>query len=126
MGTPKGVLIGVSTTLALFCLGAPARADEAAGSVPRYRLEPGQEFKYRGTSSFKYENGSHNTKTDWQVWVVRKNDDGSARVVLRSSQTFSQSSGGQEGREGPARVTLAYVDVFPDGRIVPNDSLGFS
>lgn len=125
MVTPKGVLIGVSTALVLLGWPEPSRAQGATSAVPRYRWEPGQELTYHATSEFKYENGSHGTRTDWKVWVVRKNDDGSSRIVLRSSQTFSQSSGGRPRTEGPARVTLAYCDVFPDGRIVPNDSLGF-
>jgi len=125
MVAPKRVLAGVSTAFALLGLPGSSPAQEPTNPVPRYRLEPGQELKFHGTSEFKYENGRHGTTTDWQVWVVRKNDDGSSRVVIRSSQVFGQSSGGRELSDGPARVTLAYCDLFPDGRIVPNDSMGF-
>ena len=115
---------GLLAALALIGLQAPARSIET-DSTPRYDWKPGQEFHYSGTSDFKYENGSYGYKTDWLVWVVRKNDDGSSRIVLRSSQTFTRSSGGQAGSEQPAQVTMAYCDVFPDGRIVPNETLGY-
>lgn len=125
MTTSKGALRGVPTTLALLCLSVPAWADEADQPVPRYRLQVGQELKYQGSSEFQYQGGTHGYKTDWQVWVARQNDDGSWRLVVRSSQKFSQSFGGRQPSEGPPRVTLAYCDLSPDGRIVPNESLGF-
>jgi len=66
-----------SRGLALLAAIGPAMADEAASPVPRYRLKVGQELKYHGSSDFKYESGSLGSETDWQVWVVRANDDGS-------------------------------------------------
>lgn len=120
----RWTLRGQFAALVIIGLGATTRADEAA-TIPRYDLKPGLELKYQGTSDFKHESGGQRHKTNWQVWVVRKNDDGSARVVISSSQKFSQLSGGRESGGGQARVTMAYCDVFPDGRIVPNESLGF-
>ena len=118
-------LFGLCTALALLGLIAIARADETTNDLPRYRLKVGQELKYHGTSDFKYENGSFGTKSDWQVWVVRANDDGGWRLVLRSSSQMTQTVGGREQGGGHADVTLAYCDLSPDGRIAPNDSLGF-
>ncbi|MDR3638770.1 MAG: TlpA disulfide reductase family protein [Isosphaeraceae bacterium] len=116
---------GLTSALALLGLVAPAGADETTGALPRYRLKVGQELKYHGTSDFKYENGSFGYKTDWQVWVVGANDDGSWRLVLRSSNLMTRKDNGRELGGGSADVTLAYCDLFPDGRIVPNDSFGF-
>ena len=114
-------LSGLFPALALLASFTPARAND----LPRYKLKVGQELKYHGTSDFKYENGSLGYKNDWQVWVVRANDDGGWRLVLRSSSQMTQTVGGREQGGGHADVTLAYCDLSPDGRIAPNDSLGF-
>lgn len=123
--TPPRTVSGLSSALALLVLIVPAAADEAESSVPRDRLKVGQELKYHGTSDFKYENGAFGTKSDWQVWVVRANDDGGWRLVLRHSSRMTQTVNGTEQGGGHADVTLAYCDLSPDGRIAPNDSLGF-
>ena len=117
-------LCGLSSALTLLGLSSPAGA-EVRHLVPRYRLKVGQELKYHGTNDFKYDNGSFGRTTDWQVWVVRTNDDGSWRLVLRSSDRKSQPSDGRDRDAGEANVTMAYCDLFPDGRIVANDSFGF-
>ncbi|AGA27186.1 TlpA family protein disulfide reductase [Singulisphaera acidiphila] len=121
MTMSRWTLRGGLAAMALLCVHAGSQANES-DSIPRYDLKPGQEFNYHGTSEFKFENGSHSTKTDYQVWVIRKNDDGSYRIVVRSSQKFSQSSSGRQTSEGPARVDMAYRDIFPDGRLAPNTS----
>ena len=93
--------------------------------LPRYRLKVGQEFKYNGKSDFKYENGSLAYQNDWTFWVVRANDDGSWRLIGRLSSRTSQTMSGQKPHEMPADVTVAYFDLFPDGRVVPNKSFGY-
>jgi len=117
--------LGFATILSTLCLSYSGQADENANTVPRYRLQVGQDLKYQGSSEFKYENGSHGYKTEWQVWVVRQNDDGSWRIVVRESQKLSMKRVGQEQGGGQAQVTLGYCDLFPDGRITANDSLGY-
>src|SRR5206468_1498822 len=59
----------------------------------------------------------------WELTVVRVSPDGSSRVILRSASSFTQTFGGQKHSQ-PERVQLAYADVFPDGRVTPNKSLG--
>jgi thiol-disulfide isomerase/thioredoxin len=115
------LICGLFPALAVLAPFAPARADD----LPRYKLKVGQELRYHGTSDFKYENGSFGHKSDWRVWVVRANDDGGWRLVLRSSSQMTQTVSGREQGGGHADVTLAYCDLSPDGRIAPNDSLGF-
>jgi peroxiredoxin len=108
--------------------GAARAADEGAGSVPRYRLKVGQELAYRQTSEFKYGSGasagSLGSRADWEVWVVRKNDDGSWRLVLRS--THSNWQGKAPPKEDKPSHNLAYCDLFPDGRLVTNATSGHS
>lgn len=100
--------------------------DGTAGVVPRYRLKVGQELKYHGTSDFKYDGGSLGNEMDWQVRVVRANKDGGWRLVLRLSNRRTQVVGGRNIANGPADTSLAYFDMTPDGRVVANDSLGYS
>ncbi len=99
-------------------------------ALPRYRLEVGQELVFRQTSesSYRYSDKSYVsvTTTDWKVWVVRANKDGSWRLILRSSATSSQTVDGKKQPDrGQASHALAYCDLFPDGRVVGNDSLGY-
>jgi peroxiredoxin len=102
-----------------------ARAADGSDELPRYRLKVGQELKYQGRSDFKYENGSLANQTDWTFWVVRVNADGSWRLIGRSSDKMSQTFSGQKANEQPANVTIAYFDLFPDGRVVANKSFGY-
>src|SRR5688500_14295448 len=73
------------TSLALLLVIAGAGA--AGTTVPRYQFEPGQEITYRSTSTFTYgtkeADRERGTQTDWTVWVVRPNADGSFRLVIR-------------------------------------------
>jgi peroxiredoxin len=92
----------------------------AAEELPRYRLQVGQELIYSGQSEFKYQNGQYGNKDSWHIWVVKANSDGSWRLILRHGSSFKQ---GQNAR--PEEVSFAYCDLFPDGRLVTNDSLGF-
>ncbi len=121
MNRSMNLICGLFPALALLVSFTPARADD----LPRYKLKLGQELTYQGTSDFKFESGSFGSKMDWQVWVVRANDDGSWRLVLRSRHQRTRTDNGREQSEGNADITLAYCDLFPDGRIISNDSLGF-
>ena len=117
--------------LILFVVGFGVAAEGADVNIglPRYRLEVGQELNYKGESNFKYKNGSargwrgsgsQGLRDEWKVLIVRKNDDGSRRVVIRSSEVILQ-----DGKDiGSPRFKLAYCDLFDDGRIVWNWSLG--
>jgi thiol-disulfide isomerase/thioredoxin len=97
-------------------------------TVPRYKFKPGQEITYRSTGTFKYGEkktaGEHGTTVDWTVWVVRANEDGSFRLVLREEEAFFEVSAGKK-REHPTEKRLVYADVFPDGRILPNDTIRY-
>jgi thiol-disulfide isomerase/thioredoxin len=126
--------VALSVAAFSFALSNPAASRAADASkpadgkktVPAYHLEVGQELTYKDDSEMKNGEGPKQTgysfHTDWKASVVGKNSDGSHRVVVRSGQTFS--FGGKAA--GPARTTLGYCDVFDDGRVISNPTLGFS
>lgn len=117
-------LAGFACAAALASLAAAADPP----GVPRYKFTPGEEITYKATSSFKYGEGAkageHGTRLDWTVWVVRANDDGSFRLVIRQEDVFSQTVGGKQLGQ-PPRTSLVYADVFPDGRVKPNDTIKY-
>lgn len=100
--TPAVRLALVAATLFVPAL---ARAAEPAA----YKLEPGMQLVYEGTGSAS---GGYRltTKETTTVWVLSRNADGTARVLVQTeaSQQFNDQS---------ARVSTALVaaDVAPDG-----------
>lgn len=124
MSTTRGCLV-IFAVIAFSASLAAGRAAVGSDELPRYRLKVGQELKYSGKSDFKYENGALAYQNDWTFWVVRANDDGSWRLIARNSSSTSQTFSGQKAHENPPDVTMAYFDLYPDGRVVPNDSFGY-
>lgn len=109
---------------ALLCcpLGLLAAEEQA---LPRYDLPVGRKLTYSTSGETKDAGGTSTdrVKGTFTVTVLRENPDGSRRVALRSASTFiSSGAGGSESSHD--RVTVAYADVFPDGRSAPNESLG--
>lgn len=116
------LLAGFASAVALAALAADPPG------VPRYKFTPGEEITYRATGTFKYGEGAnageHGTRVDWTVWVVRPNEDGSFRLVIREEDAFSQTVGGKK-LDQPPRTSFVYADVFPDGRVKPNDTIKY-
>jgi thiol-disulfide isomerase/thioredoxin len=107
----------------------------AAGELPRYRLEPGMELSYKGSSKFQHQNGTHLDDEEAIAWVVRRNGDGSVRVVLRQGTRFTATrtksvvesirSFFTKESQSPMEYHLGYFDLFPDGRLGPDAELGY-
>jgi thiol-disulfide isomerase/thioredoxin len=97
-----------------------AEANAFEGELPRYKLKLGQELHYSAKGTFKYDGGSFDSANDWKIWVARENEDGSRRLIVRHAAADSQDASGDD-----ASVTLAYLDLFPDGRFSENDSFGY-
>ncbi|MDR3620093.1 MAG: TlpA disulfide reductase family protein [Paludisphaera borealis] len=95
-----------------------------AGEVPRYVLKPGQVVDYEERQSF--DSAQRKSETTWasRVWVVGRNDDGSARVVIR--QTLKSKSKANSADSDYESTNFSRFDVFPDGKVPPNPSLGYS
>jgi thiol-disulfide isomerase/thioredoxin len=93
-----------------------------AGTVPRYDLKPGQVFTYEEEQNFKDQPRDSGYRTTWRLWVVGRNDDGSWRVVARTTMK-STDAGGSSARERED-VTFARFDLRPDGEVPPCATLG--
>ena len=104
----------------------PSSAAAADATPPRYDLPIGRQLVYSSAGESRPTKGDGSemsTAGTWRATVVGENPDGSRRVILRSASSYTQKSGGGE-HKSPERVQLGYADVFTDGRIKPNPSLG--
>lgn len=102
--------------------GIPTAADES-DAVPRYQFAVGQELSYRDHSDFEYKNGKLITREKWTFWIINQNADGSFRVVTRNDRKFSQVRDEAE-KDNKDDSHVAWFDIFPDGRLVRNRTLG--
>ena len=94
-----------------------------AQEAPRYKLEVGQEIEYQSVADYK---GLRSTSTSDEditltLWVVRRNEDGSLRVIYRNESKRKEASPGHEGQTSQSEYLRTY-DVFPDGRVVPDNA----
>ncbi len=115
-----GILASLTTSLTAFA--------GDGDSLPRYQFRPGQELALRSSSVFKFGEGQnageHGYQSDWTVWVLRANKDGSFRLVLREKSIFSQTSQGKKNDQ-PAQTRIVYADIFPDGRVLMNKTIQY-
>lgn len=105
----------------------------ADAPLPRYDLTPGRVIEFSMNSVFKHQSGEHHDEADSTCWVLKTNPDGSARLLIRTVSRFKAIYGNQikvkqNGKEvseqvSPPTTSLAYADIFPDGRILPNPSI---
>jgi thiol-disulfide isomerase/thioredoxin len=128
----KSTRVAGITTAAVATAIAAAGAAKAGDELPRYRLEPGMELSYTGSSTFKYQSGMDTNEEETTAWVVRKNDDGSVRIVLRqgSRSTITSvvdtiKSLFKKQNKQPMDYHVGYLDLFPDGRIGPDAEQDF-
>ncbi len=130
--------MGRTCTVGIMCLGlmtvalARASAARTGDDLPRYRLEPGTELSYKGSSTFRHQNGAHIDESESTAWIVRRNSDGSVRVVLRQGNRFTATSVAETLKslfkkqdKPPMQYNFGYFDLFPDGRLGPDAELGY-
>lgn len=97
--------------------GKVSRCDEP--TLPRYRLEVGQQLNYEGLYEFaydKYPDAAHGDRIATTVWVVDRNDDGSWRMVLQQQTTSFSRRKGKTTDQDPSTAIVSF-DLFDDGRI---------
>lgn len=118
---------GSLSVLTLLALSFVAQGGDNP-AVPSYKFKPGQELTFHSSSQFKYGEektaGEHGSTGDYTVWVTRANPDGSFHLILRDKNVFSQTFNGKKSDQ-PVRTTMAYADVFPDGRVLPNKTIRY-
>jgi peroxiredoxin len=110
----------------LATLTTPLTAFSADPKLPRYRFEPGCELSFRSSLVFHSGKGLNaaqlTARSDWTVWVLRANTDGSFRLVAREKNVMSQTRDGKTYGE-PAETHIGYADVFSDGRLLMNKTI---
>src|SRR5438132_8667871 len=105
--------------LVLLPLLTLAGGDAPPSDLPHYSLPVGRKLVYSLISESRdKENAAMTTRGGFQMTVLRENADGSRRVIFRNASSYQQGL-----YRSPGRVNLAYADVFPDGRVIPNPSL---
>lgn len=103
----------------------------AADGIPRYRLKPGMVLHYTGRTSLNVNSSVFLEDQDTTAWVVRRNSDGSCRVVIRIGERIREDvvrGGGNAANHGqqlpPMEYNLGYFDMFPDGRLGVDSQIG--
>ena len=100
------IMLGAAIVLLAGC----SKDDEQQTNVlPSYKFEAGQVLTYEGSSMFKEDDGdSYGTTTKSQIWVAKRNEDGSFRLIARN--LFRYKSNEEE-------IRLAVFDLHPNGKI---------
>jgi peroxiredoxin len=119
------------TALAVVVVAAGAQSADlprlGEPPAPRYQFQAGQEMTYKDTSSFKSGQGDNaislDDNSEWTVWVLRGNADGSFRLVVRHRRTIAQTMGTKKLTDPTQQTQFIYADVFPDGRVRPNKTI---
>ena len=88
-------------------------------SLPRYKLKVGQEFYYEVRNDFVTRRGEGRRLDQWHIWVVKRNGDGSWRLVLRNWLGKAGKRGEALQVGGSKHVRFGHLDIHGDGRINP-------
>jgi thiol-disulfide isomerase/thioredoxin len=90
------------------------------------------ELSYKGSSTFRHQSGTHLDDSETTAWVVRRNADGSVRVVARQGSRFTAASVVdtikglfKKQAKPPMDYSFGYFDLFPDGRLGPDRELAY-
>jgi peroxiredoxin len=102
-----------------------------ANELPRYRLKPGMVLSYSGRTSLNANGIMFHEDQDTTAWVVRRNSDGSCRIVIRIGGRVYEAGSPKAGKAPikeqqlpPMEYNLGYFDLFPDGRLGADAELG--
>jgi thiol-disulfide isomerase/thioredoxin len=93
-----------------------------AAELPRYALKPGQILDFAQRQELNAPERKSVTTWESRVWVVGRNDDGSARVVVREVMKLRNSSASTNNDY--ESTSFGRFDVFPNGKVPPTPSIG--
>jgi thiol-disulfide isomerase/thioredoxin len=100
----------------------------AAFTVPRYHFNVGDELVYRQTKSEdlipEEDDPVPSGSYEWHVYVVRQNDDGSWRLLIRSEVTTRSWDDDHKPVVRFQNDFLGYCDLEPDGSFDVNGTMG--
>ncbi|HKD37606.1 MAG TPA: TlpA disulfide reductase family protein [Pirellulales bacterium] len=87
-------------------------------------MSAGQQLEYAQTSESTI-NGvlRFGDATNWTVWVVRVNSNGSWRIIVRRRDTNWWIDDDGKKKEQPAVASLGAFELFPNGRLISHQSL---
>ncbi|UCD06262.1 MAG: TlpA family protein disulfide reductase [candidate division WOR-3 bacterium] len=88
-----------------------------------YVLQPGKKLFYTARSKFEYSKGVFESQEILEIWVMRKNDDGSWQLVLRNTETAAKTEERGAQVESTTDTSWAICDFFPDGRFARNRTM---
>ena len=103
-------------------------------SSPRYKFHVGQELLCRITEveDLRPEEGADDkpkapdTEVEWRVYVVRENEDGNWRLLVRRKYKSYSLDKDKKPQVNFENDFLGYVDLHTDGTYALNDSLGYA
>jgi thiol-disulfide isomerase/thioredoxin len=88
-----------------------------------YEIHAGKKLHYTSRSKLEYTKGIIESTETLEIWVLRKNTDGSWRLILRNSAASVQSNEQGAAEQGPPEINWAICDLYPDGRFTRNRSI---
>ncbi len=116
-------VLGAVRTFVIALLAFPLHVISAE-DLPRYKFEAGQELSYRivyPRNEWDDDKGGriieYSSTLQWNIYVVRKNDDETWRFVFTNQWT------GTSPQSPFDLYSDGYFDLAPDGRLVANETL---
>lgn len=114
-------------SLIVAALTPGARAARGMDEVPRYTFEPGRVVTFHEDYSVTYQAGERSSRFDTEldlvVHVIRRNGDGSFRLVFDMMDSTAKTLHGNTTKDKESSVF--YADLFPDGRELPMQQIEF-
>jgi thiol-disulfide isomerase/thioredoxin len=88
-----------------------------------YELITGKKLSYTARSKFEYSLGLLESKATLEIWVVRKNADGSWQLLLRNTETTARTDESRTRVESTTDTGWAFCALFPDGHFKRNRAM---
>ncbi len=93
--------------------------------LPRYRLDVGRELTFTGSTLYVGEEARFSESQIWTVWVLRRNPDGTARLLIQNENRLTpEDAKGVPVDDTTKDSSIAYIDLSDDGRGAWNPTMG--